>query len=411
MNILSLFQNIIISQKTSQEHLLPIHNRFNITFSHGRGTCLFTRDGKKYLDFGAGIAVNALGHCNPILVKALKKQASKLWHVSNIYQIKELEECATKLTAEYNKDYAFFCNSGAEAVECAIKMMRKHFHSQGKKHKNRIITFKGAFHGRTMATISAAAKQKYCEGFEPLLPGFDNVEFGNIQAVKEAITEDTAGILIEPIQGEEGIKVPTKQFIKDLRKLTKETGILLAFDEVQCGMGRTGYLGAYEYFGVKPDIVALAKAIGGGFPLGACLSSKHAAKGMNVGTHGTTYGGNPLAMSVALAVINTISKPKFLENVRNSSDYLISQLRLIQQDFPDKIDEIRGVGLMIGIKMNEKILNTDFVQLLIDNRLLTVGAGENVIRLLPPLTIRKKHIDIAIKTIRNSLKQLDNGRK
>ncbi len=405
MGILSFLKSSIVGTSQGQ-NLLPIHKRFDIAFSYGKGPYLFTKNRKKYLDFGAGIAVNALGHCHPSLVRAITQQASKLWHVSNIYNGYELEKCATKLAKAYQKDYVFFCNSGAEAVECAIKTIRKHFYDQGKPNKNRIITFKGAFHGRTIATISAAAKAKYCEGFAPLLPGFDNVEFGDIEAVEQAITKDTAGVLIEPIQGEEGIRVSSKKFIQDLRKLTKKHGILLAFDEVQCGMGRTGHLGAFEYYAVKPDIIALAKAIGGGFPLGACLSSKHASLGMTVGTHGTTYGGNPLAMSVATTVIDIISKPKFLKNVQKSSDYLLKQLRTLQAEFPTKIDEIRGVGLMIGIKMSEEINNLDFVKLLIDHKLLTVGAANNVVRLLPPLIINKKEIDKAIKILRKSLNKI-----
>ena len=392
------------AKRSGEENLLPVHKRFDISFSHGKGVYLFAKN-QKYLDFGAGIAVNALGHCHPSMVKAITKQAEKLWHVSNIYHINELEKCAKKLTDAYQKDYAFFCNSGAEAIECVVKMIRKHFSSQGNPEKNRIITFSGAFHGRTITAISAAGKDKYYQGFEPLLEGFDNVEFGNIEAVKNAITDRTAGILIEPIQGEEGIRVSSKEFIQELRRISKEKGILLAFDEVQCGMGRTGNLGAYEYYGVKPDIIALAKAIGGGFPLGACLSSKFAAKGMGLGTHGTTYGGNPLAMAVANVILDNIAKPKFLKNIQNVSKYLFDQLKLLQQEFPDKIDEIRGVGLMIGIKLNEKIVNTDFAALLIKNKLLTVGAGQNVIRLLPPLNIEKKHVNIAIKILRKSLNQ------
>ena len=393
----------VIYKGTGDENLLPVHKRFNIKFLYGKGPYLFTKN-DRYLDFGAGIAVNAMGHCHPSLVKAITEQASKLWHVSNIYHIDELEKCAKKLTTAYQKDYAFFCNSGAEAIECAIKMIRRHFYIQNKPERNRIITFAGAFHGRTIAAISAAGKKKYYEGFEPLLEGFDNVEYGNIEAVKKAINKNTAGILIEPIQGEEGIKVPTKKFIRELRKLTKEKGILLAFDEVQCGMGRTGYMGAFEYFGVKPDIISLAKAIGGGFPLGACVSSKFAAKGMTFGTHGTTYGGNPLAMSVSKVIVDKISKPHFLQNIRNTSDYLFSNLRMLQKEFPDKIKEIRGVGLMIGIRFSDKIVNTEFVDKLIENKLLTVAAGENVVRLLPPLIITKKHANMAIKILKKCLK-------
>ncbi len=388
-----------------EDSLLPVHKRFDIKFDYGKGPYLFSK-GKKYLDFGAGIAVNALGHCHPDLVQAIRKQSMKLWHVSNIYQVDELEKCALKLTNLYEKDYAFFCNSGAEAVECAIKMIRRHFFVQGKPEKHRIITFSGAFHGRTMATISAAGKEKYFQGFEPLLGGFDNVEFGNIDAVKKAITTNTAGVLIEPIQGEEGIRVPTKKFIRELRKLTKENGILLAFDEVQCGMGRTGEVGAYKYFGVKPDIISLAKAIGGGFPLGACLASKFAAKGMTFGTHGTTYGGNPLGMSVCNVILDKMANPKFISNINEMSNKLINGLRKIQIDYPDKIDEIRGVGLMIGIKFNEDYENLEIVSNLINNGLLTVAAGQNVVRMLPPLIIKTPHVNKALKILRETINEL-----
>ena len=391
--------------KTNEDSLLPVHKRLNIKFSYGKGAYLFANE-DRYLDFGAGIAVNALGHCHPDLVKAINKQSRNLWHISNLYRSNELEDCAKKLTSLYDKDYTFFCNSGAESIECAIKIIRKHFSAKGNSRRNRIITFKGAFHGRTIATISAAGKEKYYKGFGPLLDGFDNVEYGNIEAIKKAITKNTAGVLIEPIQGEQGIIVPTKKFIKDLRRLTKEKGILLAFDEVQCGLGRTGHVGAYKYFGVKPDIVCLAKAIGGGFPLGACLSSKYAAKGMEFGTHGTTYGGNPLAMSVCNVIMDKLSNQSFLDNVNSTSKMLNEGLRTIKAKFPDKIDEIRGVGLMIGIKINEKYLNTDVVNKLLYNKLLTVPAGENVVRLLPPLIVKRPHIDKAIKIINSTIRDL-----
>jgi len=386
--------------------LLPVHKRFDITFSHGEGVYLFAqgdKSGKKYLDFGAGIAVNALGHCHPKLVEALCSQAKKLWHVSNIYNVNELNNYAEKLVDATFADYVFFCNSGAESVECVIKMMRRHFYVKNQPNKHRIITFTGAFHGRTIATISAAAKKKYLEGFEPALPGFDNVEFGDIEAVKKAIGENTAGILIEPIQGEEGIRVAEKQFIQQLRKLCDEKGLLLAFDEVQCGMGRTGHLFAYEYYGVKPDIIATAKAIGGGYPLGACLATKDAACGMTLGVHGTTYGGNPLAMSVANAVLDVIQSKGFLENVKTVGDELKHQLKLLQKDFPNLIDEVRGVGLMIGVKINHKLENNEVVKKLIAQGLLTVPASDNVVRILPPLIITKDQAKEAIEKIRTVL--------
>ncbi len=389
---------------TTSPKLLPVHKRFDISFSHGEGVYLFS-EGKKYLDFGAGIAVNALGHCHPKMVEAITSQAKKLWHVSNIYNVEELNNYAEKLVNATFADYVFFCNSGAESIECAIKMIRRHFYVKGQVHKNRIITFTGAFHGRTIATISAAAKPKYLEGFEPALPGFDNVAFGDIEAVKKAITENTAGILIEPIQGEEGIKVADKKFIQELRKIADEKGLLLAFDEVQCGMGRVGKLFAHEYFEVKPDIVSSAKAIAGGFPLGACLATANAASGMTIGVHGTTYGGNPLAMSVANSVLEVMLEEDFFPKVQKVASDLKVALQDLQKTFPDLIDEIRGVGLMLGIKINQKIENTEIVKSLIKNGLLTIPAGENVIRILPPLIITSENVAEAKEKIAKSLSE------
>ncbi len=359
-------------------------------------------DEKKYLDFGAGIAVNALGHCHPKMVDAITSQAKKLWHVSNIYNGNELNSYAEKLVGNTIFDYAFFCNSGAEAVECVIKMIRHHFFAKGQKNKNRIITFTGAFHGRTIATISAAAKQKYLEGFEPALQGFDNVEFGNIEAVKNAIGQDTAGILIEPIQGEEGIRVADKNFIHELRKISDDHGLLLAFDEVQCGMGRAGHLFAYDYYGVKPDLIASAKGIAGGFPLGACLATVNAANGMSPGVHGTTYGGNPLAMSVARAVLDVILEDGFLDHVKTCGAMLKTELQKLQNEFPDLIEEVRGVGLMLGIKINQKVENFDLVRKLIDLGLLTIPANDNVIRIMPSLIVESDHVVEAISKIRKA---------
>ena len=387
---------------TTSSKLLPVHKRFDITFSHGEGVYLFAEGGKKYLDFGAGIAVNALGHCHPKMVEAITNQAKKLWHVSNIYNINELNKYAEKLVAATFADYVFFCNSGAESLECAIKMIRRHFYVKGQPEKHRIITFTGAFHGRTIATISAAAKKKYLEGFEPALPGFDNVEFGNIDAVRNAITKNTAGNLIEPIQGEEGIRVSDKKFIHELRKLADEKDLLLAFDEVQCGMGRVGRLFAYEHYEVKPDIISTAKAIGGGFPLGACLATQDAANGMTIGVHGTTYGGNPLAMAVAESVLDVILAKDFLPNVQKVALELKLMLTDLQKKFPDIIEEIRGVGLMLGIKINSKIENIELVKKFIENGLLSVPAGENVIRILPPLIITSENVAEAKKIMEKS---------
>jgi len=386
---------------TTSSKLLPVHKRFDISFSHGKGVYLFSDD-RKYLDFGAGIAVNALGHCHPKMVEAITKQANKLWHVSNIYNVNELNNYAEKLVNRTFADYVFFCNSGAESLECTIKMIRRHFYTKGETNKYRIITFTGAFHGRTIATISAAAKKKYLEGFEPALPGFDNVEFGNIEAVRKAIDKNTAGILIEPIQGEEGIRVSDKKFLQELRQLADEKKLLLAFDEVQCGMGRTGHLFAHDYYGIKPDIVATAKAIAGGFPLGACLATKDAAKGMTIGVHGTTYGGNPLAMAVAESVLDIMLEKDFLENVRKISNELKTGLENLKNKFSDIIVEIRGVGLMLGIKFNQKIDNAKMVEKFIENGLLTIPAGENVIRILPPLIITSDHVKEALDKMEKS---------
>ncbi|MSP33350.1 MAG: aspartate aminotransferase family protein [Rickettsiales bacterium] len=390
---------------STSNKLLPVHKRFNITFSHGEGVYLFS-EGKKYLDLGAGIAVNCLGHCHPKMVAAITEQAKKLWHVSNIYNSSELNSYADNLVGHSFADYVFFCNSGAESIECAIKMIRRHFYVKGTPEKNRIITFSGAFHGRTIATISAAGKQKYIEGFEPALDGFDNVEFGNIEAVKKAITKHTAGILIEPIQGEEGIRVSDKKFLQELRQLADENDLLLAFDEVQCGMGRTGYLHAYEYYGVTPDIMSIAKAIAGGFPLGACLATREAASGMTVGVHGTTYGGNPLAMAVAASVLNVMLEKDFFANVRKNAAELRTVLEKIQAQHSDIIDEIRGVGLMLGIKINDKIEHLKLVEKFIANGLLTIPAGNNVIRIIPPLIINSEHIKEVQEKIITSLKSL-----
>jgi acetylornithine/N-succinyldiaminopimelate aminotransferase len=387
---------------TTSPSLLPVHKRYNVKFSHGEGAYLFDNDGKKYLDFGAGIAVNALGHCHPKMVEAITAQAKKLWHISNIYNSNELNKYADRLTANTFADYVFFCNSGAESIECIIKMIRRYFFCKNQPNKNRIITFTGAFHGRTIATISAAGKEKYLEGFRPALDGFDNVEFGNIEAVKNAITENTAGILIEPIQGEEGIRASEKKFLQELRKIADEKNLLLAFDEVQCGMGRTGHLFAHNFYDVKPDIVGTAKAIAGGFPLGACLATKEAASGMTIGVHGTTYGGNPLAMAVADAVLDVMLEKNFLENVRKIGYELKSELQNLHKKFPNIVDEIRGVGLMLGIKINEKIMNTEMTQKLINQGLLVVPASDNVIRLLPPLNITSKQVKEAIEKLRKA---------
>lgn len=381
---------------TISPKLLPIHKRFDVSFEYGKGVYLYSKDGKKYLDFGSGVGVNALGHCHEKLVAAITNQAGKLWHVSNFFTIEELNNCAEKLSAKTFADHVFFCNSGTESIECAIKMIRKHFYNKNQSYKNRIITFSGAFHGRTIAAISASAKQKYLEGFSPILEGFDNVAFNDIAAVKNAITKNTAGILIEPIQGDEGVVVADKEFLQNLRKLADENDLLLAFDEVQCGVGRTGHFYSYQYFDVIPDILTSAKALGGGFPVGACLANKKAASGMAYGSHGTTYGGNPLAMSVVNVILEVISDNNFLDQVKETGKTLIQNLKQLQNQYPNIIEEIRGLGLMIGIKIRSNYQNRDICRTLLDHGLITIPANNNVIRLLPPLIIESSCVKEAM---------------
>lgn len=387
-----------------KSHILPIHKRLDVAFKKGKGVNIFDKNNKKYLDFGSGIAVNSLGHCHPKLIKALKTQCQKLWHVSNLYHINELEEVAQLITKNTFADYAFFCNSGAEAVECAIKMIRKYFFDKGQKDKYEIITFQGSFHGRTMATISASGNEKYLEGFGPNLPGFRNAIFNDIESVKKLINKNTAGILIEPVQGEGGIVPAQKKFMQELREIANKNNLLLALDEVQCGAGRTGYLYAYEYYNIKPDILASAKGIGGGFPVGICLATESAAFGMKIGTHGTTYGGNPLAMKVTQEVIKIISKKSFLKNIQKQGDNLINKLQKLQESFPKQVKEIRGLGLMVGIELDSSLTNIDFVEQLKNRGLLSVPAGKNTVRLVPPLIIKAKHLNKANNIIKSSLK-------
>lgn len=363
--------------------VLPTYARADLAFERGEGCYLITDDGRRYLDFGAGIAVNVLGHAHPRLVAALGDQAAKLWHTSNLYRIPGGERLAGRLVATTFADTVFFTNSGAEALECAIKMARKYQSHEGRPERFRIVTFEGAFHGRTLATIAAGGQAKYLEGFGPKVEGFDQVPLGNLDAVKQALGRETAGILIEPIQGEGGVRTPSPEFLRALRSLCDEQGLVLIFDEVQTGVGRTGKLFAYEWTGVTPDIMAIAKGIGGGFPMGACLATERAAAGMTAGTHGSTFGGNPLAMAVGNAVLDAVLEPGFLERVQAVSLRLKQQLAMLKDEYPALIEEVRGQGLLLGLKM--RIPNTDFVAALRDQRLLTVGAGDNVVRIIPPL--------------------------
>jgi acetylornithine/N-succinyldiaminopimelate aminotransferase len=385
--------------------VLPTYSRADVSFERGEGAWLTETDGKQYLDFGSGVAVNALGHAHPALVKALTEQAQKLWHVSNLYKIPEGEKLARRLIDHTFADTAFFQNSGAEAMECSIKMARKYQSVSGHPERNQIITFDGAFHGRTLATISATGNEKYLEGFGPRMPGFVQVKFGDLAAVKQAITKETAAILIEPIQGEGGIRVPPPGFLKALRELCDQHGLLLIFDEVQSGVGRTGKLFAYEWSGVEPDIMAVAKGIGGGFPLGICLATAEAGKGMTPGTHGSTFGGNPLAMAVGNAVLDEVLAPGFLERVRQVSLFAKQRLAELKDTHKEIIAEVRGEGLLLGIKT--VIPNGDFVTAAIGERLLTVAAGESVVRLLPPLIVTEKEINEAIDRMSAACRKLE----
>jgi acetylornithine/N-succinyldiaminopimelate aminotransferase len=368
--------------------LLPTFARQDLAFERGEGVWLINRDGERYLDFGAGIAVNALGHAHPHLVKALTDQAQKVWHTSNLYQIPEGERLAQRLVDNTFADQVFFTNSGAEALECAIKMARKYQYASGHPERYRIITFEGAFHGRTLATIAAGGQAKYLEGFGPKVEGFDQVPFGDHKALEAAIGPETAAILVEPVQGEGGVRPVPPQCLRGLRELCDKHGLLLIFDEVQTGVGRSGRFFAHQRAGVTPDIMAVAKGIGGGFPLGACLSTFEAGKGMTAGTHGTTYGGNPLAMAVGNAVLDEVLKQGFLDHVDKVSNQMRQGLAAIKDRHPSIIEDVRGEGLLLGVKA--KVPNTDLVAALRDQKMLTVGAGDNVVRLLPPLIISEE---------------------
>lgn len=382
----------------AMESVLPVYKRSRLQIDRGDGVYLYTTDGKRYLDFMAGIAVNGLGHCHPKMIDALEKQMRKVWHLSNLYQIPGMQEFADKLTDNSFADTVFFCNSGAEAIECCIKTVRKYHDATGNPDRYRIITFTGAFHGRTLAAIWASKRDPMMqEGFGPAVEGFDNVEFNDMEAVKAAITDETAAILIEPVQGDGGVRVTDKEFMKALRKLCDKKGILLCLDEIQCGMGRTGTLFAYEQYGIKPDIVTCAKGIGGGFPLGACLMTEKAAKGMTPGTHGSTYGGNPLAMAVGKVVVEELMSNGFLENVLAMGNQFREGLELIARKNPDFIEEVRGVGLMLGIKCVTD--NKEFVAKLEEGGLLAAPAADNVVRFLPPLIINERHVRKALDII------------
>jgi acetylornithine/N-succinyldiaminopimelate aminotransferase len=370
--------------------LMPVYPRSPVRPVRGEGVYLYGEQGEKYLDFAAGIAVNILGHGHPHLTNAIQDQAATLIHVSNLYGSPQGEAFAQRLVDLTFADTVFFTNSGVEAIECAIKTARRYHYAKGNAHKHDLITFKNAFHGRSMGAISATDQAKMIDGFAPLLPGFKVVEFDNIDAALAAVDENTAGFLIEPIQGEGGIRPASKEFLQGLRDICDEQDLMLVFDEVQCGVARTGYLYAYEHYGVVPDIMASAKGIGGGFPLGACLATEKAAAGMVIGTHGSTYGGNPLAMAAGQAVFDVVATEEFLADVRSKGDRLRSALEQMIPNHDHLFESVRGVGLMLGIKM--KTDSRAFVTYLRTRGLLTVAGGDNVVRVLPPLNIEEVHI-------------------
>tara|TARA_B100001093_G_scaffold114240_1_gene106571 strand:- start:1489 stop:2652 length:1164 start_codon:yes stop_codon:yes gene_type:complete len=374
------------------------YNRKKIAFSKGKGSFLITTKGEKYLDFVQGIAVNSLGHAHPKLIKSLNYQSKKIWHVSNAFTIPEGERLAKKIAQKTFADYVMFQNSGAEATEAAIKVARRYFYSIGKKNKNRILCIKNSFHGRTIAAIYASGSKKMTEGFGPKVRGFDHFKFGDHKSLKRLITKNTAGIMIETIMGEGGIKVIPDWCLKDLRKLCNKKNVLLILDEVQCGIGRSGDFFAFEKSQVKPDIVPIAKGIGGGFPIGAVLMNKKVASGMVAGTHGSTFGGNPLAMQVGNTVFDIISKKSFLNNVKKKSKYFLNQLNKIKKKHPSIIKEVRGRGFLIGLQLHKD--QSSFITKLMDNKLLTIRAAENVVRILPPLNVKKTELDLALKIIK-----------
>jgi acetylornithine/N-succinyldiaminopimelate aminotransferase len=386
--------SVINMTDSATSHLLPVFARVDLGFQRGEGAWLIATNGERYLDFTSGVAVNALGHAHPRLVAALQEQATKLWHMSNLFKSPDGERLAARLCEASFADLVFFANSGAEAMECAIKITRKHHAAKGHPERYRIITFDGAFHGRTLATLAATGSAKYLEGFGPPLDGFDQVTLGDLEAVRRAIGPHTAGILIEPLQGEGGVRAAPHAFFKALRQLCDDNGLLLIFDEVQTGMGRTGDLFAYQRIGVTPDVMPLAKALGGGFPIGACLATAEAAAGMTPGSHGSTFGGNPLAVAAANAVLDVMLEPGFFEHVRRMSLLLKQKLASVVDRHPKVLAEVRGEGLLIGLKA--VVPSGDLVTALREQKLLTVGAGENVVRFLPPLIVTEAEIEQSV---------------
>lgn len=380
--------------------------RQDVVFVRGEGCWLTSETGERYLDFGSGVAVNALGHAHPQLVAALKAQAEKLWHTSNLYRVEGQETVAEKLTRLTFADKVFFCNSGAEACEGAIKVARRYHYVSDHPERQRIIAFRGAFHGRTLATLAAAGNEKYLEGFGPAAEGFDHVDLGDIQAVEAAIGPETAAIMLEPIQGEGGVRTATPEFLRAIRELCDKHGLLLVLDEVQTGMGRTGKLFAHEWAGITPDIMAIAKGFGGGFPVGAVLATEEAAKGMTPGTHGSTFGGNPLGMAVASTVIDIISEPDFLEAIRDKTLRLKQGLEGLKDQHSDLIEEVRGAGLLMGLKLKPHVTPPQIVRAANAEKLLLVGAGDNCVRVLPPLIATDQDISDGLLALSRALSRV-----
>jgi acetylornithine/N-succinyldiaminopimelate aminotransferase len=396
----------VLAGKAMTSHLMATFARVDLAFERGEGVWLMTKDGERYLDFTSGVAVNALGHAHPHLVAALTEQAQKLWHVSNLYEIPEAERVARRLCEASFADVVFFCNSGAEAMEGAIKTARKYHAVSGRPDRYRIITFEGAFHGRTLATLAAGGQKKYLDGFGPVVEGFDQVRVDDLAAVKSAIGEQTAAIVIEPLMGEGGVRTVAPSFLKALRDLSDQNGLLLIFDEVQSGMGRTGELFAHQRTGVTPDIMALAKALGGGFPVGAVLATEEAAKGMTAGTHGSTFGGNPLAMSASNATLDVMLAPGFFDHVKRISILLKQRLAEIKDRFPSVIAEVRGEGLLLGLRA--VIPAGELVNAIRAEKMLTVAAGENVVRLLPPLIISEQEVAEGVARLERACARLSS---
>ncbi len=385
--------------------LIPTYARKDVAFARGEGAYLYDADGRRYLDFGAGIAVTALGHCHPRLVAALTDQAERLWHCSNMYHIPGQERLARRLVDATFADSVFFTNSGAEAVECGLKMVRRYHDTTGNPERYRIVACRNAFHGRTLATIAAGGQDKHLDGFDPVVDGFDHVAFGNLNELGAAITPETAAILVEPVQGEGGIHAASADYLRGLRRIADEYGLLLFFDEIQCGMGRTGRLFAHEWAGIAPDVMAVAKGLGGGFPVGACLATERAASALTPGSHGTTYGGNPLAMAVANAVLDEVLADGFLDRVEAVAAVLWGRLEALVADHPGVFEEVRGSGLMVGLKCVAD--NQAMVRTLLENGLLVVAAADNVIRLLPPLVIDESHVSEALDILERACADLE----